>query len=427
MDDNAKFILENVEKHHKLFGSSLPMIASENVISPLARQMLMTDLCDRYAEGDPGNRYYQGNEFVDQVEIRTVELAKELFNAPYVDVRPISGTVANMGILFGLAKPGDNVTVVDVSEGGHISSARFGGVGLRGCKSIPYPWDEENMNIDVDAAAKLLKHVRPKLALFGQSLFLFPTPLNELRDALQEAGSTVWYDGAHVLGLIASGRFQDPLREGAVVMTGSTHKTLPGPQHGIVIANPKDEKMTRKLGRGVFPGVVSNHHLHAMAALGVTLAEHLKFGKDYTGQIIKNAKALGQALHERGFNVLCQHLGFTESHCIAVDVSDHGGGKEAVEKLEGAHIIANKNLIPKDKGGNPQNPSGLRFGTQELTRIGMKEGQMSEVAELIKRVVVNREAPKLVKADVAELRKDFNTIHYCFTEGVDAYKLHEIT
>jgi len=426
MDDNARFILENVEKHHELFAGSLPMIASENLISPLARQMLLTDFQDRYAEGAPGKRYYQGNIFVDEVEKKTMELAKELFKAPYVDVRPISGAVANLGVLFGLAKPGDNITTVEVSEGGHISSAKFGCVGVRGCKSIPYPWDEENMNIDVDAASRLLKHVKPKIALFGQSLFLFPTPLNELGDALQEAGCHVWYDGAHVLGLIAGGKFQDPLREGAEVMTGSTHKTLPGPQHGIIVANPKDEKTERKLGRGVFPGVVSNHHLHAMAALGITLAEHIKFGAEYAEQIVKNAKALGQAMHERGFSVLCPHLGFTESHTIAVDISELGGGREVVEKLEKANIITNKNLLPKDKGGNPHDPSGVRLGSQELTRLGMKEAQMAEVAELIKRIVINREKPEMVKEDVVELRKDFNTIHYCFTEGIEAYKLYKI-
>jgi len=424
MDEHAEFILQNVEKHHELFGSSLPLIASENLVSPLARQMLVSDFCDRYAEGAPGARYYQGNVFVDEVETRTMELAKELFKAPYVDVRPISGAVANLGVLFGLAKPGDNVTVVEVSEGGHISSAKFGCVGVRGCNPIPYPWDDENMNIDVDATIKMLKHVKPKIALFGQSLFLFPTPLKELQDTLQENAGHVWYDGAHVLGLIAGGKFQDPLREGAEVMTGSTHKTLPGPQHGILLANPKDDKTERKLGRGIFPGVVSNHHLHAMAALGITLAEHIKFGKDYADQIVRNAKALGQAMNERGFKVLCPHLSFTESHTIAVDVSEYKDGKEVVEKLEKANIIANKNMIPKDKGGNPQRPSGIRLGAQELTRLGMKEGNMSEVAELIKRVVINRERPELVKSDVATLRKDFNTIHYCFTEDIEAYKFH---
>jgi glycine hydroxymethyltransferase len=426
MDEQAGFILDNVKKHHELFSNSLPMIASENIISPLARQMLIADFCCRSAPGDPKNRLYQGNEFVDEVELMTQELAKELFKAPYVDVRPISGAVANLGVLMALAKPGDNVTMVEVSEGGRVSSAKSGCVGVRGCNLIPYPWDEDSMNIDVDASIKMLRHVKPKIALFGQSLFLFPTPLKELRDALVENVEFIWYDGAYVLGLIAGGKFQDPLREGVEIMTGSTHKTLPGPQHGIILANPKADQTEHELGRGVFPGVVSNHHLHAMAALGITLAEHISFGKDYADQVVRNAKALGQALNERGFKVLCPNLGFTESHIVAVDVSDHGGGKDVVEKLERANIIANKNTLPQDTGDDPQRPSGMRLGTQELTRLGMKEGNMGEVAELIKRVVVNREDPKLVKESVIQMRKDFNTIHYCFTEGAEAHRYYEI-
>lgn len=423
---DALFVRNAVEKHHKWFENSLPMIASENLISPLAREMLVSDFHDRYAEGAPGNRYYQGNIFVDEVELKTIELAKKLFRAEYADVRPISGTVANLGVLFALAKPGDKITTCNVSDGAHISTAKFGAVGVRGCTPVPYPWDVNDMNLDVDKTIKLLKEVRPKIALFGRSVFLFPTPLKELRHTLEEIGCYVWYDGAHVMGLIAGEKFQDPLREGAEVMTGSTHKTLPGPQHGIILANPRDKKMKNKLYYGVFPGVVSNHHLHAMAALAIALAEHIQFGKEYAGQIIKNAKALGQAMYERGFNVLCEHLGFTESHTLAVDVSKIGGGKEVVEDLEKANIITNKNLMPWDNTDMALNPSGMRLGTQELTRIGMKEGEMQEVAELLKKVAIDKKRPEAVKKEVSEFRRDFNRIHYCFNEDVEAYKYYKL-
>jgi len=425
MNEDVAFLEDQVDRHHVWFSESLPMIASENLISPLAREMLLVDFQDRYAEGLPGERYYQGNTYVDAVEVRVTELAKRLFRCRHADVRPISGTNANLAVLFALGDPGGIVTTVALSDGAHISTAKFGAVGVRGMKQVTYPFDVERMNIDVDGTIKLLKSVRPEIALFGQSVFLFPTPLKELRDTLQEIGCYVWYDGAHVLGLIAGGKFQDPFREGAEVITGSTHKTLPGPQHGILLAEPRDEKMEKKLLRGVFPGVVSNHHLHAMAALGITLAEHLEFGRAYADQVVRNAKALAQALHARGMRVLGEKLGFTESHIVAVDAKAHGGGAKAALDLERANIIANKNLLPTDT--SPVHPSGVRLGSQELTRIGMREPEMDEAAELIARVVVKAEDPNRVAADVAALRKGFQTIQYCYEAGASAHGRYRLT
>jgi len=420
MDDDVRFIYDQVERHHAWFATCLPLIASENVISPLARELLLSDFGDRYAEGLPRERYYQGNLFTDEVEIRVTELARKLFRVRHADPRLISGTVANMAVYFALLEPGDIMTSVALSHGAHISSARFGAAGMRGVNTVNYPFDVDRMGIDVDGTAKLLKLVKPKVAAFGQSLFLFPVPLRELGDAFQEAGCTVWYDGAHVLGLIAGGKFQDPLHEGADVMTGSTHKTLPGPQHGILLSDSGDEKFIKRLQRAVFPGVLSNHHLHAMAALGVTLAEHLEFGRAYADQIIRNAKALAQALHERGIQVLAERHGFTESHTVAMDVAAFGGGAKLALDLERANIITNKNLLPWDT--SPVKPSGIRVGTQELTRLGMREPQMREVADLVARVVVKGEAPDRVAKDVAALRKEFNTVHFCFTPGAEAHR-----
>ncbi len=426
MLNEALYIREMAKKHTELFRNSIPMIASENLISPLAREMLITDLHNRYAEGLPGERYYQGNEFVDLIELKTQELAKKLFKADYADVRPISGTNANMGVLFALSKPGDRITVPGVSAGAHISSAKFGAVGLRGLEPVEYPFDVEEMNLDIDGTIKVIKEVKPKLALFGQSVYLFPTPLKEFQDVFQEIGTHVWYDAAHVAGLIAGGKFQDPLREGVEVMSMSTHKTLPGPQHGMIVANPRDEKTKKKLIYGVFPGVLSNHHLNAMAALGVALAEHIEFGRQYAEQIVRNSKALGQALYERGFKVLAENKGFTESHTLVVDVREHGGGKFAAEALEKANIIVNKNLLPWDDVNTALDPSGLRLGTQEMTRIGMKESEMVDVAEFMKRVVIDKEEPKKVGQDVAEFKKDFQSIHYCFKEGTRGYDYEEL-
>ncbi|MGQ0798294.1 MAG: serine hydroxymethyltransferase [Methanobacteriota archaeon] len=425
MNEDVAFITERVDRHHAWFAKSLPMIASENVISPLARELLLSDFGDRYAEGWPRERYYQGLTYVDEVEERVIDLARRLFRVRHADPRPISGTVANMAVYFALLEPGDIMTSVNLAHGAHISSAKFGAAGFRGVNNVNYPFDVERMNIDVDGTAKLLRLVKPKVAAFGQSVFLFPTPLKDLRDAFREAGCHVWYDAAHVIGLVAGGRFQDPLHEGADVMTGSTHKTLPGPQHGILLSDRDDEKLVRNLKKAVFPGVVSNHHLHAVAALGVTLAEHLEYGRAYADQIVRNSKALGQALYERGVKVLAEKHGFTESHALALDVAAHGGGAKVAVDLETANIITNKNLLPWDT--SPVKPSGIRVGTQELTRLGMAEPQMREVADLVARVAVKGEPPDAVAADVASLRRDFNTVHYCFTPGTEAHRRWRIT
>src|SRR2546426_1066783 len=188
MNEDVAFLQEQVDKHHAWFSESLPLIASENIISPLAREMLLIDFQDRYAEGLPGARYYQGNVFVDAVETRVTELAKRLFRCSHADVRPISGTNANLAVLFALAEPGDLISSVALNDGAHISTAKFGAVGVRGCKTVTYPFDSREMNIDLDGTAKLLRETRPKVALFGQSVFLFPTPLADLRGVLEEVG-----------------------------------------------------------------------------------------------------------------------------------------------------------------------------------------------------------------------------------------------
>ncbi len=422
----AAWVRSRVQAHHEWFAQSLPMIASENLISPLSRELLASDFHDRYAEGHPGKRYYQGCRYIDEVELRCEELARTLFRADYADVRPISGTTANLGVLFALTKPGDTISVVNVAHGAHISSADFGAVGVRGLHRVEYPFDLQKMIVDVDGARKVIRDAKPKVAWFGQSVFLFPTPIDQLQDAFEEVGCAVVYDAAHVLGLIAGGQFQDPLRQGAHVVNGSTHKTLPGPQHGLVVAKPRDDKMRRKLDFGMFPGVLSNHHLHSMAALAVSLAEFLEFGEAYAQMVVRNAQVLGSALHSRGVKVLCAEHGFTKSHTLALDVAANGGGADRVEALEQANIIANKNLLPWDDPKKAMHPSGIRLGSQELTRLGMGPAQMEEVAQLIARVIVDHEDPAVVRTDVATLRRDFQSIHYCFTPDVAAYRYHKL-
>ena len=388
-------------------------------MSPAAREVLNSDLNNRYAEGLPGKRYYQGNIYVDQIETICEDLAREIFACKFADVRSTSGTVSNMAVLMALTKTRDKMTTVALSDGGHISHAKIGATGMRGIRTYNYPFDEKNMNIDIQGAKRLIREVKPKVALFGQSVFLFPTPLDEMKAVFSEVGCSTWYDAAHVLGLIAGRKFQDPLKEGIDVISGSTHKTLPGPQHGMILSDLTKDGLETSLRRGVFPGVTSNHHLHSVAALAVTLAETREFGEAYADQVIRNAKALGQGLFERGMDVLCEHLGFTESHTIVVDVEQFEGGAKVAKNLEAANIILNKNLLPWDS--DPVRPCGIRIGSQELTRLGMKEKEMAEVAELVARVVVKGQAPEKVKPDVIDFKRQFTKVHYCFFEGEEAY------
>ena len=426
--DEVEYIRKQAKRNNEFFANSLPMIASENVLSPLCREMLITDFHGRYAEGTPGHRYYEGCKFFDLVEEKAMELAKKLFNCNYADVRPTAGTTANIAILKALMKPGEPATVLDLANGAHISFGKWGAAGVRGIELISYPFNDEEMNIDVDGAVKLIKKVKPKLALNGRSVFLFPSPIKEIAEAAHDVGAYLIYDAAHVLGLIGGKQFQDPLREGADVMSGSTHKTLPGPQGGMIISDHKgdtdeDKSFLRKLSFGVFPGVTSSYHLHHVAAKAIAFAEHLKFGEAYAKQIIKNAQSLAQSFYERGFMVFGEKLGFTKSHQILLEIGP-GKGKEASKKLEDAGIVTNMNTIPGDK--DPLNPSGLRLGTPELTRIGMKENEMDEISHFYERALLKNEDTKKIKADIKEFRKDFQELHYCFKEGFRGYDYHKL-
>ena len=420
MHAEIKSVIDAVKDHHELYTNALPLIASENVTSNPVRTLLASDLSHRYAEGDVGNRFYQGCKYIDVIEEKAIRYAKELFDAEHVNVKPISGVTANIAALFALTSPRDRMMALSVPNGGHISHSKYSIPAMRDLELYNFPFDINEMNIDTDKMLKAIRQNKPSLLLFGASLFLFPHPITEAREAADEVDAKIVYDASHVLGLIAGKQFQDPLREGADVIASSTHKTFPGPQGAIILCktNIKDE-----IDQAVFPGTVSNHHLHHVAGLAVSLVEMLEFGEAYAAQTVANAKTLAQSLYEAGFDVLCEHKGFTASHQIVIDVSNFGGGAAVAENLEFANIIINKNLLPSDS--DPDKPTGIRLGVQELTRIGMKQSEMKEIAALIERVVRGKADVDAIKAEVQELRKDFQDAVYCF-DGKYAYKFPEL-
>ena len=412
----AQAVLSATESSGNLYRNGLGMIASENIVSPMVQKIVSSDLHGRYAEGLPGKRYYQGCDDFDTIESLGIELARKVFNAPFANIQSTSGTVSNIGGLKALAKPGDKITAVSTADGGHISHARMGAVGLRDLDLSTYPWNEERMEPDIDGACSLIRELEPRVALVGQSVFLFPTPLREIADAAHEVGASVMYDGAHVLGLIAGGCFQDPLREGADIMTGSSHKTFPGPQGGFLLSSSEDPSFQRKLNTSIFPGVCSSYHLHHVAGKVVALAEFEEYGAAYAHDIIKNGQAFASALAAEGFDVLAESRGYTATHQVLTrhGDTDSGAGAKAARLLEDAGIITNMNMLPGDT--KALTPSGLRLGVQELTRVGMGTQEMQEVAKLYARVLLHSEDPKVVKHDVAHLKSDFQIIRYCFNE-----------
>jgi glycine hydroxymethyltransferase len=423
-------IFNDLHEHQSWFSNSIPLIASENVPSPAVREAILSDFGNRYAEGWAGERVYAGCIYIDKVEILCMQLARKLFRAEFADVRPVSGVCANLTVYSAFTDPGDTILALAIPNGGHISSGRkeFNGTAglVHGLEVEYFAFDKDNWNIDVDKTKEKVKKLKSegkkvKLAMFGGSLFLFPHPVKELADFLKSEGIFVCYDSAHVSGLIAGKQFQQPLEEGAEAVTLSTHKTLFGPQGGAVLSW---NKYADKIKAGAFPGTASNHHLHHVAGKAVAFAEFLEFGDEYAKEVISNAKALGQALNDEGLDILAADLGFTKSHQIAIDVTKYNDGGTLEKELEKANIIVNRQLIPGDikAGRHYMHPGGLRIGTSEVTRLGMKRDDMKEIASLMARVIVKKEDPTKVKRDVEQMRSSYQKVHYAFDTNTPAYK-----
>ena len=417
-------LISLVKQHEKWFSESLPLVASENVASRTVRQVLASDLGHRYAEGWPGERVYAGCKFIDQIELEAIRLAKVLFKAEFADVRPVSGACANLAVYSTLSDPGDTMMALSIPNGGHISAGKkefSGTAGLVHGLDIEYfVFDKENMNIDVDKTKKKLRDLKAagkkvKIVMFGGSLFLFPHPVKDIVDTVLEIGAVPCYDAAHVAGLIAGGKFQDPLGEGAHVMSFSTHKTLFGPQGGVVVSKAQYGEGMKK---SVFPGTSSNHHLHSVAGKALTFVEFMKFGASYAKAVTANAQTLAQALAQKGENVLGEEHGYTQSHQVALDVTKYGDGGQMEKKLENMNIIANRQLLPGDlqAGRHYTNPGGIRLGVAELTRLGMGKSEMKEVAEVL-HMALTTENVDVVKRRVKGLRRLHQRVKYSFDDS----------
>ena len=290
---------------------------------------------------------------------------------------------------------------------------------MRGLKIFDVPFNMNELEVDLDGFVKTAREHKPKLVVMGMSMTLFPLPVREMSQIVSEWGGKFIFDGAHQAGLIAGGQFQDPLNEGAIILTGSAGKTFSGPQSGMIMWNDPD--LTKPITDTIFPVLAATHQVNRVAALAVSAAEMIEFGKFYMAQIVKNSKALGQALDEHGIPILCAHKGYSQSHQIIARVKKFGGGLEVAHRLAKANIITNKNLVPEDKPEEWDHPSGLRIGTIEVTRLGMNEKDMETIAYFIARVLIEKEDPEAVGKDVMDFRHPYQTLYYNFDNEYPAW------
>ena len=409
MTHNAKVqkLTTLLDKHHTYRDTCLNLIASENRPSPLVEELFDERLARRYGNYsgiDLYQRNYKGNRYIAEIEAYTQALAKELFGAGHVDFRPLSGNIAGIATTFALAEPGD--TALEVHNGHHYAQKLLSSPLKIGLQSIPIPWDGRRSNIDLDATLALIAEHKPEIVNIGSGVFLFPQPVRELKEAMRQANpdSYLIYDASHVIGLIAGGRFQSPFEEGADVIISSTHKTLAGPQGGMVLTN--DASIAERVAKGVYPLLMSNHHLNRLPALAGTFIEWMECGEAQADAIVANAKALGQALAVRGVPMLGADLGFTESHTLILIVDKYGEGSTLATHLEACHIITGAAGLSPEVG-----TSGLRIGVQEVTRWGMTPADAPDIAACIVSALSGG-SPETLKLKVAELASRFDTVQF---------------
>lgn len=410
-DGVVAYIEEILERHRQWVDRScITLYAGTNVMNPRVSALLASTVGTRPSMGPPGAKYQTGLRFIERIEVAARELAKRLFQARYAETRVYSGSMANGAVYQALCRVGDTIMVLPPEAGGHPSHGAEGFAGFRGLRVEFIPWDEQEMNVDVDAFRVRARTLRPRLVIVGGSLVLFPYPLADIRAVADEVGAAVMYDAAHLAGIIAGGRFQAPLAEGADVMTMSTYKTFGGPPGGLIVTNRPD--IAQAVERAVYPGMTANYDASRVAALAAAAADLLAFGADYARRCLENARALAAALDEEGFRVLARHKGFTRSHHVALDARPLGGARGVAARLEQANILLSGIAIPG--AALPGDFNGIRIGVQEVTRWGMGPQEMAKIAWWMRRVVLDGEDPSSVSGEVAALRRSFQRVEFCF-------------
>ena len=389
MSAELKRTLENHERWRR--EQCLNLIASENVTSPAVRKILGSDLGHRYTATD---HFYMGCKFINHAESIARELVRDVFGSEWADVTPLSGHITDMTLLSTFARQGDKILTMGTEYGGYFGTSETGFPRILGLVNLYFPFDKDRWNIEIEKTVELIASEVPKLVILGASYILFPHPVEQIAKACRETGTILAFDGSHVMGLIAGGAFQQPLKEGARILVGSTHKSFFGPQGGIIVAFKQEGEQMKET---IFPAIMDNAHWNRIAALAQALLEMKRFGRKYAAQVIRNSRALAEALDERGVPVRCKDYGYTASHQVLLDMDRLKDSAQVPEKLEQANVIVDR---------------GTRLGTSEITRRGMREGDMNDVAEIIARVIRSQETASAARRKATALARKFRQVRY---------------
>jgi glycine hydroxymethyltransferase len=411
LKDKDRAVFELIEQEKRRQETTLELIASENHVSTAVMEAAGSCLTNKYAEGYPGARYYGGCGFYDQIETLAQDRAKQLFNCRFANVQPHSGVNANLASFMAMMKPGENFLSLSLSSGGHLSHGMKLNTSAIFWKADHYDLDPKTETIDFNSVRAKAKELKPKMILCGYSAYPRTIDFAKFREICDEVGALLFADIAHIAGLVAGGAHPSPFPHAHVVST-TTHKTLRGPRGGLIMTN--DEELSKAINRSVFPGSQGGPLMHIIAAKAVAFAEDLEPDfKQYSAQIVRNAKALAGALQSAGYRL---QSGGTDNHLMLVDLrarNEQFTGADAEKALEAAGIIANKNAIYNDPRP-PKVTSGLRLGTPALTTRGLRERDMEKVADFIDRAIHAKDDAatlKKIRAEVEQFAGGFPMPH----------------
>jgi glycine hydroxymethyltransferase len=378
-----------------------------NAMNPRAEAVLAAGLGARPSLGYPGDKYEMGLEAIEEIEVIAAELAAEVFRARYAEIRVASGALANLYAFMATCRPGDAIVAPPAALGGHVTHHAAGCAGLYGLVTHPAPVDADGYTVDLASLAKLVRELRPKLITLGGSLNLFPHPVAAVREIADDVGAKLLFDAAHLCGVIAGGAWENPLAEGAHLMTMSTYKSLGGPAGGLVVTD--DAELAERIDAIAFPGLTANFDAAKSAALAYTLLDWREHGTAYSAKMVAVARAFAAALDAEGLPVFAKAKGFTRSHQFALEAAAWGGGQAAAKKLRRAGFLACGIGLPIAPVDGDMN--GLRIGTPELVRWGVGEEHVGKLAQLIARAL-DSNAPETLAPETAVLRARFNRLHY---------------
>lgn len=397
-----KMISNLIEKEAKRQSETLSLIPSENYASKAVRETVGSVMANKYAEGFPGRRYYQGNEIMDEVEILAIERGKKLFKLEHMNVQPYSGSPANLAVLMALVEPGETICGMELSAGGHLTHGHRVSVTGKWFKSVQYGVNSEG-KINYDALAELVLKESPKVIFAGTTAYPWSMDWKRFAEIADSVGAFLVADISHIAGLVAAEVVENPA-DYVHIVTSTTHKSLRGPRGAFIgVTNnglEKDESLGIKIDKAVFPGLQGGPHMNTIAGMAVAFeeAETREFG-EYANQVMKNAKVLAGELRNGGLKVFG-----TENHLMLVEVGLEKG-KEMAVALEEVGIVVNANTVPGDKG-SPMRPSGIRLGTPAVTTRGMGESEMRQIAGFILRVFGGEETGN-IKNEVLEICRKY--------------------